>query len=45
MSQYEKKGGRQAPLRETLALFGQALHPETKTLALLGLLQATTCAK
>jgi hypothetical protein len=45
MSQYELKGRRQAPLRETLALFGQDQHPGSKTLALLGLLQAATHAK
>jgi hypothetical protein len=45
MSQYEQKGGRQALLRETLALFAQAHHPETKMLALIGLLQAATHAK
>jgi hypothetical protein len=39
------KGRHQAPLRETLALFGQDQHPKGKTLALLGLLQATTHAK
>jgi hypothetical protein len=42
---YELKGRRQAPLRETLALFGQDQHPISKTLALLGLLQAATRAK
>jgi hypothetical protein len=30
MSKYEQKEGRQALLRETLALFGQIQHPETK---------------
>jgi hypothetical protein len=41
----ELKEGRQSLLRETLALFGQAQHPENQTLALLGLLQAATRAK
>ena len=40
-----QKGRGQAPLRETLAPFGQDQHPIGKTLALLGLLQAATRAK
>ena len=39
------KGRRQAPLREMLALFGEYHHLGSKTLALLGLLQAATRAK
>ena len=39
------KEGCLALLRETLALFGQAQHPENQTLALLGLLQAATHSK
>ena len=42
---YELKGRHHAPLRETLALFGKNQHPRSKTLALLGLLQAATGAK
>ena len=36
--------GRQAPLRETLALFGASPASRSQTLALLGLLQAATRA-
>jgi hypothetical protein len=40
-----QKGRGQAPLRETLAPFGQDQHPIGKTLALSALLQAATRAE
>ena len=44
MPKMSRKWRRQAPIGETLALFGHDQHPRSKTLAPLGLLQPVTRA-